>query len=221
MKQLLWATFELKPAWLQQWCLETFLPFPFTACFDCPLLWRRRGLQQLHVNSVHVNTCPDSCFRLAEGPHSHSRREMKEALTSILKARGLWYLVSPAAPLPWAWPPLWLWLWGSTPRSCPRRHSSSSLWTDCEWRGGGRGAGGGGGRVKEAWTTGTGYRVQVVAAVMLGGEIYVRWFVDKTDKIQQTVWGGWWKKTARKGGGTKIILKMGKKYKQRRGEKIN
>lgn len=60
-------------------------------------------------------------------PQVEGRWRREEALTSALKARGLWYLVSPVAPLFWASPPPWLWLWGSTPRSCPRRHSSSSL----------------------------------------------------------------------------------------------
>lgn len=64
-------------------------------------------------------------FQLSPAGEGRWRRE--EALTSTLKARGLWYLVNPVAPLLWAWPPAWLWLWDSTPRSCPRRHSSSSL----------------------------------------------------------------------------------------------
>lgn len=120
------------------------------------------------------------------------RRE--EALTSALKARGLWYLVSPVAPLHLAWPPPWLWLWGSTPRSCPRRHSSSSLWPDCEWCGAGKGKGGkegwGGmwtvGVRGWGWVTGVGYRGAV--AVVFGGRC-VRWIEYNTDRRQQTWWG--------------------------------
>lgn len=104
------------------------------------------------------------------------RRE--EALTSAFKARGLWYLVSPVAPLLWEWPPPWLWLWGSTPRSCPRRHSSSSLWPDCEWRGVGkggereRGEGGVWTVGVEGWEMGDRCRIQGCSGGDIGGYVW-------------------------------------------------
>ena len=149
------------------------------------------------------------------------RRE--EALTSALKARGLWYLVSPVAPLLWAWPPPWLWLWGSTPRSCPRRHSSSSLWPDCEWRGVGKGEGREGGEdgvgvkgLGGGWVTGAGYRG--AGSDGGGGGRCVRWIVDKNE-TEDKKRGGGARKESRGAGGkqTKIKQKMGKEYKQRGG----
>lgn len=89
---------------------------------------RHFALSQIKCVQVK-NKSPDLRSKLGRRPilMVEGRWRREEALTSALKARGLWYLVSPVAPLLWAWPPPWLWLWGSTPRSCPRRHSSSSL----------------------------------------------------------------------------------------------
>lgn len=139
------------------------------------------------------------------------RRE--EALTSAFKARGLWYLVSPVVPLLWARPPPWLWLWDSTPRSCPRRHSSSSLWPDCEWCWVGKGRESG--EVRTCGIRGNGRQVRDTEWV--GSDICI--WVD--------VWGGLWRKqtgdnkqcerTRKESEGNKK-QKMGEEYKQKGGK---